>query len=205
VYVAGNHEFFRGCYQHTLASLRAAYHGHAQVHFLELDALELHGYTFLGCTLWSGLNGLGPEVEAELVDNGGSMIQDFTRIRYEDRDSPEGVRQFHPRDMQALHWQSVRWLETRLEVSEAQRSIVVTHFPPTMACRHEGIPVDSLSAYFQADCEHLVRQYQPALWLYGHNHYSREDRYGETRLISNQLGYPGENVVLSRNKILLLP
>lgn len=205
VYVAGNHEFFCGHYLHILTALREVYQGHAQVNFLEMDALELFGYTFLGCTLWSGLNGLGPKAEAEMIDNGSSVIPDFSMIGYGDRDDSNGFRPLQPRDMQILHWRSARWLEARLKVSDTKRTIVVTHFPPIMECRHEGIAVDAPSVYFQADCEFLVRRYQPALWLYGHNHYSREDRYGKTRLVSNQLGYPGEGVAFSKEKIILLP
>jgi hypothetical protein len=205
IYVAGNHEFFGRHYWDTLKVLRESYQGHAQVNFLETDALELHGYTFLGCTLWSGLNGLGPEVEAEMIGNGSALIRDFSMIGYEDGDAPTGIRPFHPRDMQSLHWQSVRWLEAQLKILDRKKTIVVTHFPPTMEARHAGIAVDTPSVYFQADCESLVHRYQPALWLYGHNHYSREDRYGETRLFSNQLGYPGEGTGFSKEKIILLP
>ncbi len=205
VYVAGNHEFYRGHYQRTISALREAYRDHGQVNFLEMDTLELRGYTFLGCTLWSGLDGLGAKVEAELLERGSALIADFSMIGYEDRDAPSGVRPFRPRDMQALHRRSVRWLEGQLEMSNAEKTIVVTHFPPAMAARHEGIPVDTPSAYFQADCESLVRRHQPALWLYGHNHYSREDHYGKTRLVSNQSGYPEEGVAFSKEKIILLP
>lgn len=205
VYVAGNHEFYRGHYQRTLSALREAYRGCEQIHFLERNALELRGYTFLGCTLWSGLDGLGPMVEEELLEHGSALIPDFSMIDYEDRDAPSGVRSFQPRDMQALHRRSVRWLEGRLEMSNAEKTIVITHFPPTMAARHQRIAVDRLSAYFQADCGCLVRRHQPALWLYGHTHYSREDHYGKTRVVSNQLGYPGEDTGFSSDKIILLP
>lgn len=205
VYVAGNHEFYRGHYQRTLSALREAYRGHGQVNFLEMDTLVLHGYTFLGCTLWSGLDGLGAKVEAELLERGSALIADFSMIGYEDRDAPSGVRPFRPRDMQALHRRALRWLEGQLEMSNAEKTIVVTHFPPTMEARHERIPVNTASAYFQADCECLVRRYQPTLWLYGHNHYSREDHCGKTRLVSNQLGYSGEGVAFSKAQIVRLP
>ena len=52
VQVAGNHEFFGGCWQTTLSQLRHAAAA-LDIHLLENDAVEIDGVQFLGATLWT--------------------------------------------------------------------------------------------------------------------------------------------------------
>jgi Icc-related predicted phosphoesterase len=37
----------------------------------------------------------------------------------------------------------------------------------------------------------IIETHQPALWVYGHTHECGDQMIGRTRIISNQLGYPG--------------
>jgi Icc-related predicted phosphoesterase len=37
----------------------------------------------------------------------------------------------------------------------------------------------------------IIETHQPALWVYGHTHECDDQTIGQTRIISNQLGYPG--------------
>jgi hypothetical protein len=37
----------------------------------------------------------------------------------------------------------------------------------------------------------IIETHQPALWVYGHTHECDDQTMGRTRIISNQLGYPG--------------
>lgn len=52
--------------------------------------------------------------------------------------------------------------------------------------------MDTITAYFQAKVDHIIDKYQPALWVYEHNHISNYLRRGITRLVSNPLSYPSE-------------
>ena len=36
----------------------------------------------------------------------------------------------------------------------------------------------------------VIEKHQPALWIYGQTHECDDQRIGQTRIISNQLGYP---------------
>ena len=52
VYVLGNHEFYR----HSLPGLTETLKGEtdgSHIHVLENSSVEINGYTFLGCTLWT--------------------------------------------------------------------------------------------------------------------------------------------------------
>lgn len=196
VYIAGNHEFYQQEIKETLKYFKSTFEDNDRVFFLENETCVIDGYTFAGCTLWSGLDGMGDTVRNHMMQEADRFISDFRAINI--CDQKNGLRPFKPSDMLAKNHISQTWLEEVLRTHSKEKLIIVTHFPPLMGCRHEGIPVDSVSAYFQADCEELINTYQPLLWLYGHNHYSRMDRKGDTLLFSNQLGYPNEKTHYSQ-------
>jgi hypothetical protein len=47
-----------------------------------------------------------------------------------------------------------------------------------------------MPAFNSLDMVKLIEKYQPALWVYGHTHECDDQTIGQTRIISNQLGYP---------------
>lgn len=111
---------------------------------------------------------------------------------------------WRPEDAQAEHQLSVAWLQRELVSRPADKTIVISHFPPSMGLRHQGFPEDEFTPYFNANLDDLIEQRQPRYWLYGHNHWSDRQRIGQTELISNQLGYPDEkNIPKFTSRILL--
>ncbi len=72
--------------------------------------------------------------------------------------------------------------------------IVITHWPPTLKARHMGIPMDDIARYFNADIPEVVESTRPELWICGHTHYNVDFMFGETRILSNQGGYPHETL-----------
>ena len=53
VYVAGNHEFYKGSIKEGLEDGRRAAAGFPDVHFLENDFVVIDGVRFIGATLWT--------------------------------------------------------------------------------------------------------------------------------------------------------
>lgn len=88
--------------------------------------------------------------------------------------------------------ESRKYLKQELSASRPEATVVVSHFPPGLATRNQRFRLDPITAYFQANMDSIIDTYQPALWIYGHNHFSNDLRRGATRLVSNQLGYPSE-------------
>ncbi len=187
VWVAGNHEFYRQCIDRQIDRYREACAASSQVFFLENDAVNIAGYRFLGCTLWSGFDCLGTDMSALAMEMARYAIGDFSLIR-----TGDGSKPFTPQDAMAKFTHSHGWLQAQLALGHGDKTVVVTHFPPSRAARHQAIAEGPLTAYFQADCETLIETFRPALWLYGHNHWSDSLTIGTTRLLSNQLGYPQE-------------
>lgn len=56
VWIAGNHAFYRTNIDRQKNPYRAIYHEMRRINFFENEVVEINGYQFLRCTLWSGFN-----------------------------------------------------------------------------------------------------------------------------------------------------
>lgn len=202
VYVAGNHEFYRGNITHSpIKDVDIA-----DFHHLEKSSVELYGYQFSGTTLWTGFDCLGLDLTERAMHIANNCIADFMEIRIAERSESNGrALRITPEHMRDLYAQAKAWLDAELAYSDSDKTIVITHFPPGREFRHAHIKEDEVSAYFQANCVDLIRRHQPALWLYGHNHWSDQHQCGKTRVISNQYGYPSEHSGYRADLIIGLP
>lgn len=202
VYVAGNHEFYR----HNISKSPLEDFEIQDFYHLEKNSVELNRYRFLGTTLWTGFDSLGSEYIERAMHESKYSIADFMEIRVAELSETNGVPlRVTPEYMRDLFLQSKAWLDTELAYSDPDKTIVVTHFPPGREFRHGQIKEDIISAYFQANCMDLIHKHQPALWLYGHNHWSDQHQCGKTRVISNQYGYPREGARYRPDLIIELP
>ncbi|WP_027330162.1 metallophosphoesterase [Marinimicrobium agarilyticum] len=184
VWIAGNHEFYNHNIDHQIEEYRSACEGNKRVHFLENDSIVIDSVKFVGCTLWTDFSVLGESDRAMYVANRG--INDFRLIRTRKDD------RFTPEDAAEKFKESTAYLKKELSNSEPEQAVVITHFPPGLKTHNKKYPLDNMAAYFQANVDYIINEYQPALWIYGHNHCSKDIRNGVTRLVSNQLGYPSE-------------
>lgn len=89
--------------------------------------------------------------------------------------------------------ESYAFLEAELRAADPARTVVIAHFSPGLETHNQKFPVDLTAAYFQANAVPLINNFAPALWIYGHNHFNADVTIGTTRLVSNQMGYPGED------------
>jgi len=182
IYVLGNHEF----YNHTMPGLIKELQQEAKgsnVHVLENNAVEIGGFVFLGCSLWTDFQ-LGPNArEAMLLAN--QEMNDFRLIK-----KPEDHQVFSAEDSAKRHAASVRWLTRRMGSHDPARTIVVTHHAPS----HRSIPPqyagDLLSAAFASNLDLMIKASRIPLWIHGHTHYNVDYKIGSTRIYSNQRGYP---------------
>lgn len=194
VVVAGNHELYNSCdarrWRYKSAGeiqtaeerlegcAMAAQAAGANVHFLERQRVDIHGWAFLGCTLWS-----------EVAEGSeAATINDYRLIAV----SPD--KPVTPADTTAWHRRDRAWLQEALAVcaEEEQPVVVVTHHLPSyelIAARYADSPLNSA---FASECDDLIR---PPVrgWIAGHTH------VGTTRIMGgdiqvgvNPRGYLGE-------------
>jgi len=184
VYVLGNHEFYRHALPELTETLRRECDG-SHIHILENHAVELHGWTFLGCTLWSDFRLRGNRVGAMRVAE--QTMSDYVVITHSGRNRPLCAV-----DTAELHDESVAWLERELRAHDPARTIVVTHHAPSGRSIPPFYAGSPLNAAFASNLDSLVEISGVPLWIHGHTHFNVDYAIGRTRVLSNQRGYPDE-------------
>jgi Icc-related predicted phosphoesterase len=185
IVVIGNHECYRSNIDTVIERCRALCDPHPRVHFLENDFVDIGPLRFIGCTLWTDFSILGEQELA--MSTAGRAITDFRQMI-----QAQGGEWFTPQHAVERFAQSRRYLEQELSRCQPETTVVVTHFPPGLTTRNPQFSIDLITAYFCANVDDIIDRYQPALWIYGHNHFSNDLQRGATRLVSNQMGYPSE-------------
>lgn len=186
VYVAGNHEFYKGSLSEDLRKGVEEAKAHPRVHFLENDLKVVDGVRFVGCTLWTDFAVMGQQPLA--VMHAQSAMNDYKMIAA--RKNP--YEKLHPRHTMMRHAQSVSFLEAALRMPFEGPTVVVTHHAPHPLSIHERFRGDLLSAAFCSNLHELIEDTQPALWVHGHTHDHFDYMVGETRVLCNARGYNDE-------------
>ena len=185
VYVLRNHEFYR----HSLPGLTETLERETEgslIHVLENRAVEINGYTFLGCTLWTDFQlRSDPERAMWAAED---IMSDYSLVEY----SPER-RLLRAKDTARLHAQSVAWLRGELARCDPARTIVVTHHAPSRLSEAPFHVNSPLTPAFASNLDWLVEPSRVPLWIHGHTHYNVDYKLGSTRVLTNQRGYPDES------------
>ncbi len=190
-WVAGNHEFYGNNIDLLRNTFRDAFIEHEQITYLDNSHVTINGWTILGSTLWSGFDWLGTELRSHVMKTVQSSISDFHVIR-----KGSNNEKFTPTDALEFCKESRDRLEQHLSECNKDKTIVATHFPPSVKLKHPSFPIDELTAYFIACCDDLIENHSPKYWVYGHNHWSDSIQIKSTTLIINQLSYPNEKGVI---------
>ncbi|WP_426236551.1 metallophosphoesterase [Pararhizobium sp. DWP1-1-3] len=187
IFVAGNHEFYGGSVQENLRDAKMA--GYPNLHFLENDVVEIDGVLFVGATLWSDFRifGRDPQVAMSYAQSG---MNDFKKIKL----SKNPYFKFRPTHAYRKHVETRDFIADELRKRSGQKTVVITHHAPSPRSIAAEFRHDPLSACYASDLEDLIRETAPALWVHGHVHHRNDYTIGETRILSNPRGYPGENI-----------
>jgi Icc-related predicted phosphoesterase len=182
IYVLGNHEFYRHTFPNLIDDLRRETEG-SNIHLLENTAVEINGFSFLGCTLWSDFRITGDEAIAKAIAQRG--ITDYELIT---RDSSRHA--ISPDDTVKAHEVSLAWLNRQVASRDPTKTLVVTHHAP----HRKSIPPyhlgSLLNGAFVSDLEEFMLHAGVPLWVHGHTHHCVDYKIGRTRVLSNQRGYP---------------
>lgn len=184
IYVLGNHEFYGRTLPKLTHELKEAAQGtHVQV--MENDRFVLGDLTILAATLWTDFNLNGDRVLAEITAQTG--MTDYHRICTWPRYS-----RLRPDDTRRLHAESARWMQNQLAGRKDGKLVIVTHHAPSRKSIPPRYENDPLNPAFASNLEGLVAESRAQLWIHGHIHYCVDYRLGETRVLANPRGYPGE-------------
>lgn len=184
IYVLGNHEFYRHSLPELTESLMRETSG-SNIHVLENRSVEIGGFTFLGCTLWTDFQlASDPEAAMQYAE---CIMSDYSIVEF----GPER-RMLRARDTVRLHAESVRWLRATLARSDPARTIVVTHHAPSARSQAPYHAKSSLEPAFASDLDASIEQSGVPLWIHGHTHHNVDYVIGSTRILTNQRGYPDQ-------------
>lgn len=186
VYVAGNHEFYKGSIKAGIEAGRAAAKEAPDVHFLEDDAVTIGGVRFLGATLWTDFRIDGAPEAA--MDNARRCMNDYRQIAWRKRP----WKRFLPVHSYRLHQDSKALLARQLG-SNPLPTVVVTHHLPHARSIPERFKGDPTNAAYASDLSGIIEEGAPALWVHGHMHECCDYVVGGTRSVSNPRGYADEN------------
>lgn len=179
IYVAGNHEFYRGHLNRVNIELRQCAKA-IGIHYLCEDAVVIDGVRFLGTTLWTDF-ALYPGREHESMTAAREGVADFSWIR-----TPNGF--FTPEQSVLMHRVARQWLGEQLATPFDGPTVVVTHHGPSGRSTAKEFQDHPLNPAFTSELTELAGLAD--VWIHGHVHHSCDyDWYG-TRVIANPRGYP---------------
>lgn len=179
--IAGNHEYYMSkTFDEVNTMINSICSQYSNVYFLNNNIHHIKEYNILilGTTLWTKTKELHPLY--------CKFYNDFNYI-------PEMTTQ---ECMNALHEQSVLFLEKKLNSHVFSKVIVLSHHMPSfelISAKYKGNPINYLYA---SDLTYMFEKYKIDHWICGHSHVSNNITIQKTQIHMNPIGYPGENKVL---------
>ncbi|HXB95530.1 MAG TPA: metallophosphoesterase [Puia sp.] len=173
-WVPGNHEY----YNFDIACKSNPLHEKVRDNFYLVNnqAISYGGVKLVLTTLWGRID---PEHAWDMQRS----VADFSAI-------VNRGRNFTAHDFTTLHKESLSFLKRAFQEPGNEPVVVVTHHVPTLM-NYPGIYKNSpLTAAFAAELYDLIKDSEAACWIYGHHHFNTpEFKIGQTRMLTNQLGY----------------
>jgi Icc-related predicted phosphoesterase len=190
LFIPGNHEYYHNDFEEMNLFFKALDTKYKNFHFMNNRVLPIGEYDFIGSTLWTDFTLGKPASEAEAI--AANAIADFKVICYKNKPFSTG-------DCIQLFRESIKELDDLLYYGSDRQKIVFTHFAIDEKCSAEQYRGSELTAYFTANVKYLIEKYEPKAWVYGHTHHNETGdqesfRIGRTTILSNQRGYPNENI-----------
>ena len=191
LYVPGNHEYDGG----DLDTIHARLHQECLnlgITWLDRRVVEIANVRFIGATLWTDYEALSQwpdDMPGAMTHNmqtrdlayraaGYAMRIAATTIRGEPFDAPAAA---------ALSRDHQTWLRDVLAISFEGKTVVVTHFAPSLKSADPRYGLAPSTAGFCNGLDDLVAQAN--VWLHGHLHCRVDYVLNGCRVISNPLGY----------------
>jgi Icc-related predicted phosphoesterase len=187
IFTPGNHEYYY--HNYTFENSKARWAARDSIVCLGLgEEVYFIGDTkFIACTMWTDFCAHGVENKAKAMKVAADQMNDYKLILIRD-DATGKTRRLTPEDTEFLHVHEVAWIENHLRDEHDGPVVVVTHHSPgSLDDEYDGEILNA--AFTSPSVVALIEQYQPALWVHGHQHRSFDYQIGETRVLSNPKGY----------------
>lgn len=155
-------------------------HDYYDLDFSDFDPLHgchdvtVDGVRFVLAPLWTNYRNNNPLVvnEVQFGMNDYNWIKNFT---------PEIVYETHLRHLKFI--------------TERKADVIVTHHAPSMQSihpRYRTVRNHMFNYGYASDLDEIVEASGAKLWVHGHTHDEADYMIGNTRVVANPCGYPGE-------------
>lgn len=178
ILIKGNHELYRN-YWNLDENIREFYSNWSNFHYLEKDVFSYEGKTFIGTTLWSDMSNTSKQ-DQESIELFG--LNDYRYI-HKGHNKKIKCKDTHSEFLKSCEF---------LKESILPGSIVITHHLPSFLSINKQFENDPLNVCYASSLDDLILEKKPAYWVSGHTHLPVDYILGETRMLGNPLGYPGE-------------
>jgi hypothetical protein len=152
---------------------------------MEDDTKQIGDVTFIGCTLWTDMNGSDP-LTLHIVNSG---MNDFQVIR----NDSQGYVKLRPAHVVSRHRSSLDYIKTVVQGNREKRYAVVGHHAPSKLSTHPRYADDiHMNGAYSSDLSEFILDHpEIKLWTHGHTHYPFDYMIGDTRIVCNPRGYIG--------------
>ena len=195
LFVPGNHEYDGLDFDATHIRLQETC-ARLGITWLERETTVFHGVRFLGTTLWSDFDVLGPQdarSDTALAQQLKARDKAFRAANYYLKKT-HTTRNGEPMLAAAIREQALvcqQWLTDALTTPFDGPTVVVTHFAPSLHSADPRYGSTPGTAGFCNALDHLLPH--ASLWLHGHLHAPSHYRHNGCNVIANPLGYARKN------------
>ena len=202
IYVMGNHEHYSGRWDRTLDVLREEISHYPHIHLCDQDRVVIDDTVFLGVSLWTDFNG-GDRIDMLSMPD---LMNDYRAItEKQTRNGTEVYHNLRPQTTYEKHKSDLDWLRVQLSLDQ-RKTVVVGHHCPSHASIHHTYQqprYTTMNGAFVSNLDEFILDHpQIALWTHGHTHHCFDYQLGDTRIVCNPLGYPGERSGFDPNLVI---
>lgn len=199
IYVMGNHEHYHGKFDRSADIIRETigYLNIHNIHLLDLETKEIDGVHFVGGTMWTDCN----KGDAMTLYHLEQCMTDFRVIRI----AGEGFKKFLPMRTVMEFTKTRDYFKAVLgNLPEDAKVVICSHHAPSHLSIHEYYKHDTLmnGGYATDLSEFILDHPKIKLWTHGHMHNNFDYLIGDTRVVCNPKGYPGENGYFDYNFVM---
>ncbi|GHT74763.1 metallophosphatase [Bacteroidia bacterium] len=146
------------------------------------SVVQIDNVDFIVSTLWSKI----PITDAYLTEKG---VNDFYRIMYKGKRLSYNVfNEEHERCFDFIR----RGVACNAQNTE-RKTVVVTHHVPSFALSSPDFAGSRINGAFTTELGNYIADSPIDIWIYGHSHRNIDKTIGNTKCVSNQLGYVSHN------------
>jgi len=191
IMIAGNHEHYRGVFDHTIAKMKENVPDNFRV--LEKEVFEVGDVLFIGATLWTDMNRDDPMTRMA-IKNGMNDFQCVRKIYNRVLETNVGdYGRFTPEIAVQDHRRALQFIKMALDNpgTVGKKVVVVTHHAPSSLSIDDRFKGDFLmnGGYHSRLEEFILDNQQIGHWFHGHMHHAKDYQIGNTRIVCNPRGY----------------